>query len=122
MCGRVCSPSRVKGGRERCGVCHAFPVVWGAAGVSVVDSALVIVACSCWWGWRVGRWRGVCLCLAGRACGCPARACAAYVFGVAPPVRGYWVVVGEGLFLPPFFFVAAWCSLELLGEAWRLGF
>ena len=35
MCGRVCSLSRVKGGRERCWACHACPVVWGAAGLLV---------------------------------------------------------------------------------------
>ena len=29
MCGRVCSLSRVKGGVECCGVCHACPVVRG---------------------------------------------------------------------------------------------
>ena len=35
MCGRVCSLSRVKDGRERCGACHARLVVWGAAGLLV---------------------------------------------------------------------------------------
>ena len=28
MCGRVCSLSRVKGGVERCGVCHEKSVRW----------------------------------------------------------------------------------------------
>lgn len=32
-CGRVCSPSGVKGGVERCGVCHACPMVRGCGGV-----------------------------------------------------------------------------------------
>ena len=72
MCGRVCSLSRVKGGVERCGVCHEKSVRWCGGGGA------------CWlpvWAWVASRFLGV--------------------------AGGYWRVVGEGLFLPPLFFVAA---------------
>ena len=79
----VCALSRVKGGVERCGVCHACPVVRGRRGL--------LVAC-------VG-------------------VCGLRFLGVA---GGYWRVVGEGLFLPPFF-VAAGVPLDRGSERWRRG-
>ena len=45
MCGRVCSLSRVKGGVERCGVCHAGWLVC-AAGAAL--SVRLLVCCG--WG------------------------------------------------------------------------
>ena len=73
MCGRVCSLSRVKGGVERCGVCHACPVVrgrrarcclcgyWRVVGEGVFPLFLLPLGVPLGWGKRkVAAW-GECL-------------------------------------------------------------
>ena len=58
MCGRVCSLSRVKGGVECCGVCHACPALrgrrarcclcgyWRVVGEGVFPPFFVVAWCS----------------------------------------------------------------------------
>ena len=58
MCGRVCSLSRVKGGVERCGVCHEKSVRWCGGGGACWLPVWAWVA-SCFLGVAGGYWRVV---------------------------------------------------------------
>ena len=117
MCGRVCSLSRVKGGVERCGVCHEKSVRWCGGGgcwrgsCYVRDGCLFVLVSLAWRGlvsYKVRRGLLVaCVGVGGLR-----------FLGVA---GGYWRVVGEG-FPPPLFLLLPVFTCELRGsERWRRG-